>query len=364
MAEAGWYPDPHGSSRLRYWDGAQWTEHTHDQPSEGIQDGGRQALAGTSSGGQVGGDPPPFTPAPDGGRGGAITRPAQLNDIGTWLRQTFKVGFSKLLPSFALALMGFLPIILIYVIMFAVLLSASFDSADGLQGVGTGIFFLFPLLFLLWILWSAVISLAQNHLLHQAHVGHPTSVGQSLRAGGKGLGRLIVAYLTLFLYFILAGAVVAAIVLGLGLLSDTLAGIAFILAYIAFFVASIWLTVKLAFIVLAAAVAPDGYRPLRVSMQTTDGYFWAILGRILLLGLIMFAALIPFMLIMFAIGAALGGSFFNDPDSASGTALAGLAIVGFLGYILLILSMQVFSTSGLARLYIDAGGPARTAARL
>ncbi|KUO04935.1 phospholipid scramblase-related protein [Streptomyces sp. DSM 15324] len=27
---AGWYPDPHGAAQtLRYWDGTQWTEHTH-----------------------------------------------------------------------------------------------------------------------------------------------------------------------------------------------------------------------------------------------------------------------------------------------------------------------------------------------
>jgi uncharacterized protein DUF2510 len=25
---ADWYPDPHGSARLRYWDGSQWTSHT------------------------------------------------------------------------------------------------------------------------------------------------------------------------------------------------------------------------------------------------------------------------------------------------------------------------------------------------
>ncbi|GLP70802.1 scramblase [Streptomyces sp. TUS-ST3] len=29
---AGWYPDPHGASQtLRYWDGAQWTQHTNSQ---------------------------------------------------------------------------------------------------------------------------------------------------------------------------------------------------------------------------------------------------------------------------------------------------------------------------------------------
>ncbi|MFF3935795.1 phospholipid scramblase-related protein [Streptomyces phaeofaciens] len=34
---AGWYPDPHGAAQtLRYWDGTQWTEHTHaDQQAQG-----------------------------------------------------------------------------------------------------------------------------------------------------------------------------------------------------------------------------------------------------------------------------------------------------------------------------------------
>jgi Protein of unknown function (DUF2510)/HIRAN domain len=30
MPPANWYPDPQGHKRLRYWDGAQWTEHTAD----------------------------------------------------------------------------------------------------------------------------------------------------------------------------------------------------------------------------------------------------------------------------------------------------------------------------------------------
>lgn len=51
MADAGWYPDPAGGDRLRYWDGAAWTEH--------VSRGGaveRDALAGAH--------PPPPPPPP------------------------------------------------------------------------------------------------------------------------------------------------------------------------------------------------------------------------------------------------------------------------------------------------------------
>jgi len=29
-APAAWHPDPYGKTRLRYWDGVRWTEHTAD----------------------------------------------------------------------------------------------------------------------------------------------------------------------------------------------------------------------------------------------------------------------------------------------------------------------------------------------
>ncbi|WP_022867390.1 DUF2510 domain-containing protein [Schaalia vaccimaxillae] len=30
----GWYPDPAGSGRLRWWDGTTWTDHLRDLPSQ------------------------------------------------------------------------------------------------------------------------------------------------------------------------------------------------------------------------------------------------------------------------------------------------------------------------------------------
>jgi hypothetical protein len=43
-APAGWYPVAEGSAQLRYWDGTQWTEHTHD-PAQAAQAQATQAAA-------------------------------------------------------------------------------------------------------------------------------------------------------------------------------------------------------------------------------------------------------------------------------------------------------------------------------
>jgi hypothetical protein len=50
-----WYPDPRGEAELRYWDGNQWTEHTHS--------GQPQAAPAQPPPAQA---PPPQTPAPTG----------------------------------------------------------------------------------------------------------------------------------------------------------------------------------------------------------------------------------------------------------------------------------------------------------
>ncbi|MCS0599892.1 phospholipid scramblase-related protein [Streptomyces sp. LP11] len=49
---AGWYPDPHGAVQtLRYWDGAQWTEHTNPAQQGAGQVPPQQAGAAAGAGG-------------------------------------------------------------------------------------------------------------------------------------------------------------------------------------------------------------------------------------------------------------------------------------------------------------------------
>ncbi|WP_405621956.1 phospholipid scramblase-related protein [Streptomyces sp. NBC_00076] len=55
---AGWYPDPHGAAQtLRYWDGAQWTQHTNPDQQQAAQGRPVQQAAPQMPQQQAGPDP-------------------------------------------------------------------------------------------------------------------------------------------------------------------------------------------------------------------------------------------------------------------------------------------------------------------
>ncbi|MDH5521187.1 MAG: hypothetical protein OEZ14_11725, partial [Acidimicrobiia bacterium] len=301
----------------------------------------------------------PFVPESEPDLAMPTAQPGHLNDIGVWLRRTFKVGLARLAHCVLLTVLGFVPAVFVFAVSYLTLSEISNDG--GLQGTTVVMTVLLAVLFLLWMLWVGVVTLAQNHLLYHAHIGNRSSLGQSIQAGFQGVGRLAWAYLTLVVYLVMVVAVVGGLTFLFSLVSGTLGGVFFVVAYVAALALSVWLGVKLAFLVIAAAVAPPGDRPMVVSVEMTNGYFWAVLGRVLLLGLILSVALVPVMLIFGGLFGTLGASSIEDPGSATATALIGAVAVGGLLYLIVTLAMQVFSTSGIVRLYVDLGGPAQPA---
>ncbi len=45
LAPAGWYPDPSGGTRLRWWDGEDWTDHFRTRPLDSFGHGFAEAEA-------------------------------------------------------------------------------------------------------------------------------------------------------------------------------------------------------------------------------------------------------------------------------------------------------------------------------
>lgn len=73
-APAGWYPDPAGSGHLRWWDGAQWSEHVHPVPDAAASAPAASATAATAA------SPAPAT----GPTSAAITHRAGLYTWYIW----------------------------------------------------------------------------------------------------------------------------------------------------------------------------------------------------------------------------------------------------------------------------------------
>jgi len=74
MAAAGWYDDPEGGDRLRYWDGSQWTEHFHQpQPASVLPTASGQWWSTPPSTAGVGGAATSWPERPRSGAGGIVS---------------------------------------------------------------------------------------------------------------------------------------------------------------------------------------------------------------------------------------------------------------------------------------------------
>lgn len=393
---AGWYPDPYDERRLRYWDGAAWTESVSEPQPPPAPPTGPPATDPTAAYPQPAAtpasDPPPF--GQPGGPGGVgqgpplfapVTTPhggdSGYGDVGEWLSDTFRVLAANVIPLvvflLAVPLAGF--------VVLSVLGDAAFGSirftrngtdvsADGLRA---GTIVVFVIAAIATFLATLAGWLAANHHLHARHLGLPVSIGRSLGVGVRRLPRTIgwaiVGGLVAVL-LVLAFAVVLAVLVTVLDSVPALGVLVSLVAFIGFLVAIVVLWVRLSFSLVAMAVAPSGTNPFTASWNLTRDRVLATLGRFLLLALIGFVVGLVINVVSQAVvsqalvdsftvddrGLLIDGVPIDDLDSFDlGDLLPGpgtLLVVGFVSAVGQAIQ-QAMSVAGATGLYARARGP-------
>lgn len=271
MVSAGWYQDPSDQNRQRYWDGAQWTEQVQAPPASGLQEQppisyGQGYDQGTAAIASVGGKPI--------GSG-----------FGEWLGATFS-GYIK----------GFLATVGIMAlyggIFWALLLGLGYSILDGLvlredafgdvdlEGfeVGPALFGLGAVVALGTLLqYAGVIS--GHHYMYKTHMDGNRSFLGSLGAGLKAVPKYLLFMFAFFLVFGLAYTALVAI----GIVGDGNVPIiiAVVIVGTLLFFAMVYVSIRLVYVPLTAAIAPDGEGFVAASWRASRGRFWPIFGRII-----------------------------------------------------------------------------------
>ncbi len=262
---AGWYPDPYRPGSDRYWNGRDWVEEW------------RPATGG-----------PPMAGPRIGANG--------LPDIGDWIGRAFNRAISRWRSAAIVALItSALPTLLFYGAV-AYLLDDVIITTDG-DVVGWSndrLPLAIALVLIAIVLGIAGIFAMQALMLRTVDeddaeaLGQPTpiigdpptpltrafdAIGASIRAVPRGIGW----FLVLALGVIAVGVVFT-------LLAVTVPPLA-ILGIVAFIPVAIWLAIRWS---LAGVAIVDGPgNPFRRSGEVVSGRWWAVFGRLLLIGIIL-----------------------------------------------------------------------------
>ena len=307
QAPPGWYPDPSGAPRHRYFDGELWTDQYRED-----------AL-------------PTGVPA----AGGYVTQgrhPVGLTDPGSLLSDAWGAVRARIGPLLGLTVGFGIALAVLYGLFFAWIASrvdnvSAFDDFGDTFAEFIVAYLLF--LFLVGLVYSAYI-LVSTRMLHLEHRGQHASIGVAWQ---KAKSRLWAFYGT-------------AIMLYIGFYIGTLI-LAFILVAVAppliflVFVPMVYAWVKWGFLPIAAVATNKGDAMVSESVAVSTGRFWAIFGRMLMVSL----PLIGMNILAFIIAVAAG-------DSSSAGPAVLIFVVALVGGLLGGLIMA----SGLTKLYLDAGG--------
>lgn len=327
QAPAGWYPDPHDRERLRYFDGEMWTNHFH--------------------------------------------QPGRLPDIGRWFGTTFAV-FGQYWRAAAVLAVGTTLVgsALIWIairvlvddlaVIDEVLVAV---AADGFVDVPAGTIAGFVLVVLFALLWQGFGWMAMSRFMHRAHFHADPTVADAVLFGI----RRVPHYLLVFLALVFAGTCITLIVVFL-VAAVPLLGL---LALLGFFVGLIWAAVKLAFVFTAIVAAPRGDSVIRASAEVSDGRFWGVFGRLLLVTIGLAIAGQVIALGLGDYGQMVDADLLSEVIRVDGDVVTVLDFrlvdllpsAGQFVAVLVVNSIvqgatSIITMSALMRLYLDAGAPA------
>ena len=172
-----------------------------------------------------------------------------------------------------------------------------------IDGLDTGPLWLAAAALVATLVVSAVGWLAAHHQLHQAHAGLAPSLGRSVAAGLRRLPRLIgwglVGLVASAVVIGLVAGAFAALAVAAGSAADSAVPVALVALLVvpALAVASIWLAIRWSLALVAIAVAPAGTNPFAASWRITRRQWWATLGRLLLMTLILIGVSLVFSIV-------------------------------------------------------------------
>ena len=256
---AGWHPDPYRPGYDRYWNGLEWVEQW--RPSPGA------------------------APMPPG-----TTNPNGLPDIAGWLGRAFNRAFLRWRSATLLGLVASVLPTLLFTVSAAYLVDDLIITTNGsVVGWSNSRIPLAVAMAAVALAILSIGSLAMQSLMLRT-VDQEPDPSNPIGRGGSPVGRATAALTDGLRCLPRAIGWIAILVLGFaafvvvyGILVVVTGG-AFLLTLFILIPAGIWLAIRWSFVVVAIVDAPGN--PFARSSAVVQSRWWAVFGRLLLLGII------------------------------------------------------------------------------